>query len=57
MSTEEASYRPINVLDKMEGKNHIVLLYYNEKKVCRSGDRSVSFKWFAKRRVLHFLYF
>ena len=32
MSTEEASYRPIEVLDKMEGKNHIVLLYYNEKK-------------------------
>lgn len=32
MSTEEASYRPIKVLDKMEGKNHIVLLYYNEKK-------------------------
>ena len=32
MSTEEARYRPIKVLDKMEGKNHIVLLYYNEKK-------------------------
>jgi len=32
MSTEEASYRPIKLLDKMEGKNHIVLLYYNEKK-------------------------
>ena len=32
MGTEEASYRPIKVLDKMEGKNHIVLLYYNEKK-------------------------
>jgi hypothetical protein len=32
MSTEEASYRPIKVLDKMEGNNHIVLLYYNEKK-------------------------
>ncbi len=32
MSTEEASYRPIKLLDKMEGKNHIVLLYSNEKK-------------------------
>jgi hypothetical protein len=32
MSTEEASYRPIKILDKMKGKNHIVLLYYNEKK-------------------------
>ena len=32
MSTEEASYRPIKFLDKMEGKNHIVLLYYDERK-------------------------
>jgi hypothetical protein len=30
MSTEEASYRPVKLLDKMEGNNHIVLLYYNE---------------------------
>ena len=30
MSTEGASYRPIKLLDKMEGNNHIVLLYYNE---------------------------
>jgi phosphoribosylformylglycinamidine (FGAM) synthase-like amidotransferase family enzyme len=32
MSTAEASYRPIKLLDEMEGKNHIVLRYYNEKK-------------------------
>ncbi len=32
MSTEEASYRPIKFLDKLEGKNHIILLYYDEKK-------------------------
>jgi hypothetical protein len=31
MSTEGASYRPIKFLDKMEGNNHIVLLYYKEK--------------------------
>jgi len=30
MSTEGTSYRPIKLLDKMEGNNHIVLLYYNE---------------------------
>jgi MEDS: MEthanogen/methylotroph, DcmR Sensory domain len=30
MSTEGASYRPIKLLDKLEGNNHIVLLYYNE---------------------------
>ncbi len=31
MSTEGARYRPIKFLDKMEGNNHIVLLYDNEK--------------------------
>ena len=30
MNTNVASYRPIKFLDKMEGNNHIVLLYYNE---------------------------
>ena len=31
MSNEGASYRPIKIVDKMEGNNHIVLLYDNEK--------------------------
>lgn len=31
MNTEGTSYRPIKFLDKMEGNNHIVLLYDNEK--------------------------
>jgi len=31
MNSEETSYRPIKFLDKMEGNNHIVLLYDNEK--------------------------
>jgi hypothetical protein len=31
MNSEGASYRPIKFLDKMEGNNHIVLLYDNEK--------------------------
>ena len=31
MNSEGASYRPIKFLDKMEGNNHIVLLYNNEK--------------------------
>ena len=31
MNTEGASYRPIKFLDKMEGNNHILLLYDNEK--------------------------
>jgi len=31
MNSERASYRPIKFLDRMEGNNHIVLLYYNEK--------------------------
>ncbi|MFL6484708.1 MAG: MEDS domain-containing protein [Nitrososphaera sp.] len=31
MSAEGVSYRPIKFLDKMEGNNHIVLLYDNEK--------------------------
>jgi hypothetical protein len=31
MNAEGASYRPIKFLDKMEGNNHIVLLYDNEK--------------------------
>jgi MEDS: MEthanogen/methylotroph, DcmR Sensory domain len=31
MNTEGASYRPIKFLDKMEGNNHIVLLYDDEK--------------------------
>ncbi len=31
MNTEGASYRPIKFLDKIEGKNHIVLLYDNER--------------------------
>jgi hypothetical protein len=52
MSTEEASYRPIKLLDKMEGKNHIVLLYHNEKKY---ADLVIA--RYAKRRVLYFLYF
>lgn len=30
MGTEGTSYRPIKLLDKMEGNNHIVLLYYDE---------------------------
>ena len=31
MNSEGASYRPIKFIDKMEGNNHIVLLYDNEK--------------------------
>jgi MEDS: MEthanogen/methylotroph, DcmR Sensory domain len=31
MKAEKANYRPIKFLDKMEGNNHIVLLYDNEK--------------------------
>jgi hypothetical protein len=31
MNTERANYRPIKFLDRMEGNNHIVLLYDNEK--------------------------
>jgi MEDS: MEthanogen/methylotroph, DcmR Sensory domain len=31
MNTEGASYRPIKFLDKIEGKNHIVLLYDDER--------------------------
>lgn len=31
MNIEAASYRPIKFIDKMEGNNHIVLLYDNEK--------------------------
>jgi MEDS: MEthanogen/methylotroph, DcmR Sensory domain len=31
MNAERASYRPIKFLDRMEGNNHIVLLYDNQK--------------------------
>jgi MEDS: MEthanogen/methylotroph, DcmR Sensory domain len=31
MKSERASYRPIKFLDRMEGNNHIVLLYDNQK--------------------------
>src|ERR671919_991790 len=31
MNSEGASYRPIKFIDKMEGNNHIVLLYDNER--------------------------
>jgi hypothetical protein len=31
MDAEKASYRPIKFLDRMEGNNHIVLLYDNQK--------------------------
>jgi hypothetical protein len=31
MEAEETSYRPLNFLDRMEGNNHIVLLYDNSK--------------------------
>jgi hypothetical protein len=31
MNAESASYRPIKFLDRMEGNNHIVLLYDNQK--------------------------
>ena len=31
MNAEKASYRPIKFLDRMEGNNHIVLLYNNQK--------------------------
>ncbi len=31
MNTEKANYRPISFLDRMEGNNHIVLLYDNQK--------------------------
>jgi hypothetical protein len=31
MNAEKANYRPIKFLDRMEGNNHIVLLYDNEK--------------------------
>jgi hypothetical protein len=31
MNTEKANYRPIRFLDRMEGNNHIVLLYDNQK--------------------------
>jgi hypothetical protein len=31
MNAEKANYRPIKFLDKMEGNNHIVLLYDNQK--------------------------
>jgi hypothetical protein len=31
MNSEKASYRPIKFLDRMEGNNHIVLLYDNQK--------------------------
>jgi hypothetical protein len=31
MDAEKANYRPIKFLDQMEGNNHIVLLYDNEK--------------------------
>jgi hypothetical protein len=31
MNTEKANYRPIKFLDRMEGNNHIVLLYDNQK--------------------------
>ena len=31
MNTEGAGYRPIKFLDKMEGNNHLVLLYDNKK--------------------------
>jgi hypothetical protein len=31
MNSEKANYRPIKFLDRMEGNNHIVLLYYNQK--------------------------
>lgn len=31
MNAEKASYRPIKFLDRMEGNNHIVLLYDNQK--------------------------
>ncbi|HEU4445653.1 MAG TPA: MEDS domain-containing protein [Nitrososphaeraceae archaeon] len=31
MNSERTSYRPIKFLDRMEGNNHIVLLYDNEK--------------------------
>jgi hypothetical protein len=31
MNSERASYRPIKFIDRMEGNNHIVLLYDNQK--------------------------
>jgi hypothetical protein len=31
MDSEKASYRPIKFLDRMEGNNHVVLLYDNQK--------------------------
>jgi MEDS: MEthanogen/methylotroph, DcmR Sensory domain len=31
MNSEKANYRPIKFLDRMEGNNHIVLLYDNQK--------------------------
>ena len=31
MNSEKANYRPIRFLDRMEGNNHIVLLYDNQK--------------------------
>lgn len=31
MTTEKANYRPIEFLDRMEGNNHIVLLFDNQK--------------------------
>jgi hypothetical protein len=31
MNAERASYRPIKFLDRMEGNNHILLLYDNQK--------------------------
>src|ERR671923_3111250 len=31
MNAEKANYRPIKFLDRMEGNNHIVLLYDNQK--------------------------
>jgi hypothetical protein len=31
MNTEKANYRPICFIDRMEGNNHIVLLYDNQK--------------------------
>ncbi len=48
MEAEKTSYRPFEYLDRMEGNNHIVLLYDNSK-VRRSNNRTLYFQWFEKR--------
>jgi hypothetical protein len=56
MNAEKPNYRPIKFLDRMEGNNHIVLLY-DSQKYCLFDNSPVSFERTEKRRVLHFLYF